>query len=862
MSSMSIASFGDVLRRHRLRAALTQEDLAERAGLSARGIQQLERGERTSPRAETVRMLADALALSSEERAELIAAARPELAAASPAPPQRPALTRPPTPPTPLVGREREVASACALLRQSGARLLTLTGPGGIGKTRLALAVAAEVEADFADGVAWVDLAPLDEPGLVAHAVAAALGMGENGESPLPELLARAVADRHLLLVVDNCEHLLPAMPLLGTLLVRLFIERAAAVRPGFALTTDNAAAVAAICQRLEGLPLALELAAAWVKVLSPQALLMRLAQRLPLLTGGTRDTPARQQTMLDAIRWSYDLLSDAEQRLFRCLAIFAGSFTLEAAESVSDERRQGGEMTSDTLGLILALLDQSLLRLAESSVGDNEARFVMLETVREFATDRLADAGETAAVRHAHMEFYLAFAERADAELIGPAQGAWLERLEAEHNNLRAALASALTDGETHLSGGESSPWQEGIPLPAGRGSGEGQREGGRGLEEERETALRLAAALGRFWRMRGHPQEGSTWLDRALAQSDESPTAARAKALEGAGRLAHDQDDPDRAGELYEAALVIWRALGDRRGQARLLDDLGNIAHDRGDFARAVSLHEQALALAREAGDRRGAARAFNNLGMVALYQSQDERAGQLYQEALALLRELGDDYGINIVLNNLGIVAIRRGELDEAAALYDECLSGCRRLGDQRGVGGALANLGEVRQRQGDLVQAEALYEEARQILLDLGDNRAAAAAFHGLAGVALAQDDATCATSHFRTSLALALSADDKMTVADNLEGVADVAIRRGDTVRGAQLLGAASALRARIEAPVAAHRRTALEAIVSASRTVLSEATFTEAWNTGQGWSLAEAVSEAMELADEIGGSPS
>ncbi len=539
----------NLVRHYRTAAALSQEALAERAGLSVRAISDLERGIHRVPRLETVRLLADALALDEAGRAELLAAARPQAMAPVLRDQERshpPAVL--PVPPTRLIGRETEVAAIAQLLAQDDVRLVTVTGPGGTGKTRLALEVAAGALGQYPDGVCFVDLSALTDPTLVVPTIAATLGVREVVGQPLLQTLSQVVRPKRMLLLLDNCEQVLAAAPDVAALLatsprlavlatsraslrirgehevpllplpvpaadrlpplealaqvpaVALFVDLASASRPDFALTAENATAVAAICQRLDGLPLAIELAAARVKVLPPAALLARLEQRLPLLTGGGRDLPARQRTMRDAIAWSYDLLAPEEQALFRHLAVFAGGFTLAAAEAVA-----APDGTLPVLEGVVALVEQSLLRQMPGT--DDEPRYQMLETVREFALEQLAASGDEAALREVHAAYFLALSEQARPHLAGAQQRTWLRRLEVEHPNLRAALEA----------------------LDASR---------------EHETQLRLAANLWHFWSIHAHFAEGRVHLERALVHA-VTPTTDRAEALLGAGGLAFGQGD-----------------------------------------------------------------------------------------------------------------------------------------------------------------------------------------------------------------------------------------------------------------------------------------------------------------------------
>ncbi len=629
-----VPSFGDLLRRHRLAAGLTQEELAERAGLSARGISDLERGTRSVPRKDTLALLLDALRLPAPERATLLAAARRRaVPRSSPAPADDLPVAPLPVPVTPIVGRERETIEVTALLRRPNVRLLTLTGPGGTGKTRLAIRVAEELGAEFADGVAFVGLAPIADPALVLPAMAQALGVRGGGNRPPAEQLASALRDRELLLVLDNVEQVVGAAPQVADLLaaaprltvlatsriplrlsaehrfpvpplsllspsapprvedsaqseaVSLFVARAQAVRPDFALTEANAAAVAAICARLDGLPLAIELAASRVTVLPLQAMLARLEQRLELLTGGARDAPERQRTMRDAIAWSHDLLSPEEQALFQRLAVFVGGWTLDGAEAVC--RRGDG---ASVLEGVSSLVDSSLVRLDETA--DVQGRYGVLETVREFGLERLAASGEESAVRRRHADWCVALAEGAEANLWGPGQGRWFARLEVEHPNLRAALGWLLDTGE-------------------------------------REMALRLATPLAFFWYVHGHLAEARIWLDRAIATGGGS-REAQAEVLARASGLAHAQGDAAAAMRWADASLTLWREIGDAGpGLAFALCQRGIAGFWSGDVDLAAAAYDEALTLFRSLDNGPWTAQVLTNLAAVARARGDDARA-----------------------------------------------------------------------------------------------------------------------------------------------------------------------------------------------------------------------------------------
>jgi predicted ATPase/class 3 adenylate cyclase len=712
-----------------------------------------------------------------------------------------------PAQPTPLVGREDDLAALRALIAAPRTRLVTLVGPGGTGKTRLALQAAAEALEQFPDGAWWVPLAAVRDPALVPQAIAAPLGVRENPGEPLETTLAAHLSDRRTLLLLDNVEQVVDVAPVIQRLLdaapgvvvvatsreplrlraerevpiaplplppsgvritadqalaypaVRLFVERAQAVKPSFVLEERNVADVVAVCRRLDGLPLAIELAAARVRLLPPAALLARLDRRLALLTGGARDLPERQQTLRAAIAWSHDLLDPAERALFARLGVFAGGFSLEAADAVCGA---AGGLPLDLLDGIDSLVQQSLLRPEPGPAG--ESRFAMLQTIAEFAWERLAELPEAGALHQAHADYFLALAEEANWDDF-PARDDLLDRLEADHANVRQAIAFYEAQGAAGL----------------------GPR-------------VRLVAALGLFWWLRGYFAEGRAVLERALAAPGEIPAADRAAAIAETAFLVEAQGDMARAAALQEEGLALYREAGDVEGEARALSALGQIARQRGDFAAARTHEQAALAAWRRVGDVAGTAGALMELGLLRQLEGDYAGAEPELEESLGLFRQVGDELGEAHALNRLGLLAVSTGRLEDAVARFEESLRLWRDLDNRQMLAADLHNLGEARHLGGALDEAERLYREALALFEELGDLRGRAFALCYLGLIALDRGDPAGARELLLQSLRLRWGAGLRASAADTLEALAEAAWRLGDLDGAAVMLRAGALLR--------------------------------------------------------------
>jgi predicted ATPase/transcriptional regulator with XRE-family HTH domain len=647
-----------------------------------------------------------------------------------------------PLPLTPLIGREREASDAIELLLRDSVRLLTLVGPMGIGKTRLGIEIAAQLAQHFKDGVCFVGLASVTDPALVPTTIAGAFGLRESGGREAIEALKEYLLDKQLLLFLDNFEQVVEAAPYVVELLttcpsiklvltsrealnvrgekrfpvpplalpdltrtpraeellecpsVAFFVERAQEVAPDFKLTNANAEAVAVICHHFDGLPLAIELAAAHSNFLSPQMLLDRLSSRLALVTGGARDLPVRHQTLRNAIGWSYDLLNRGECTLFARLGVFFNGCTLSAVEAVCNP---SDDLPAPVPVLLESLVSKSLVRREWSPLGD--LRFKMLEIVREYAWERLAEAGELDEIRRSHADYYLAWVEEAESELRGPSQLEWLDRIEQEHDNLRAVLR-----------------WS----LPLGR---EDESENER---EALAIGLRLAGALYGFWQLRNHMRAGLAWL-KALLMVPGERSAERAKALFGAGWLSSILNEYSEARAFLEESLAIRRELDDRRGIAHSLSGLGGLFVDQGEYDVARACHEESLQIRREIGDKAGIASSLNNLAVTAIHQRDYGRAVEVLTEALPMVRDKGDKRLLSVVLGNLGLAYVRLGDYNRAVPPLLESLRLAWDMGYKLGVVHVVEGLSEVACEMGEPRRAATLLGAVEALREQLGAAR---------------------------------------------------------------------------------------------------------------------------------------
>jgi len=768
-----------------------------------------------------------------------------------------------PTELTTFIGRTSDVAEIRRLILDERVRLLTLTGPGGTGKSRLALHALAGLEPQFADGVWLVDLAPVIQAEHIPRAIADALGVRDIPGETVAAAVRTYLQAKQVLLLADNVEHLLEGAPNLTDLLlasprlqivatsraplrisgereyavpplslpgvedasnlaevmaseaVQLFVDRVRGVQPSFNLTNDNSATIADICRAVDGLPLAIELAAARVRLLPPEAILTRLGNRLSLLTGGSRDRPERHQTLEAAIAWSHDLLTPDEQIMFRRFAVFGGGATLDAAEAIAGHF----EPRIATFDALASLHENSLIVQSdwEYEQRASNPRFAMLQTIQEFAARELADSGERDALRQAHACYFLEFARDAAPHVIGPAASDRLNQIEDEYDNLRAALN-----------------W----------------------FCEQRDAtrAVLLAGALWRFWWLRGRLDEGRAQLEAALALGVATDIPADlAEALDGAGVLAETQGDYARAEGFHRQALALSRNRDDVRGIARSLNNLGVLGFDTGDFDQATALLQESLRLARATGDTGLISTALNDLGRIAYAQEVLALAETLYSESLALRRQRGDATEIARSLNNLGFIARDQADHASARRYFTESLALYRQSNDSWGSAAPMVGLALSLVYMSERTQAEALLRESLKIYRESGDKRNAIIALLSLADLEREAGNLDAAANSLREALHDAGALHDRLGTIDALVGIAALSNARQDNSAAARLLGAIQrAIDIEYEVPDS-DIATRVSAEIERAKAVLGEEHFTRAWATGRALSLDEAVADAEGL---------
>ena len=854
------ASFGEWVRLRREALGLSRPELAARVGCAVVTIRKIEADERR-PSAQVAELLSRHLELAAADRPAFVRAARAQLAPDRLPPPGGAAVPAPvlPLPRSRLIGREPELAALADLLHSNATALLTLLGPPGVGKTSLALLAAQSAAHDFPDGVFFVPLAALREPALVAPAIAQALGVQTTSNQAVHAALLAFLRNKSALLLLDNFEHLLAAAPQVAGLLaaaprlkilatsraalrisaerefavpplalpvggasppaellrspaVQLFAQRARAVRPELALAEADISTIAAICRQLDGLPLAIELAAARSKLFSPAALLARLPNRLQLLTGGMRDLPERHQTLHSAIAWSYDLLEPAEQALFRQLGVVVGECALPAVAALAGS-------AEPPLALLESLIDKSLL--AQHAGPDGEPRFSMLETVREYALEQLAAHADAEAVRLRHAQFYLALAETADAGLQGAEQLAWLARLDAEHGNLRAALAWSL----------DAAP--PGSPAP-------------RALRVE--IAQRIGGALWLFWQIRSLYREAHSWLARALAADNPpTPDAARASALNGLGFILYCEHELEQAEACLQQGLALARAANNLPLAAHILNNLATLAVNQREYARTEEFTAASMDLARAQGMVWLCGWVQLTRGRAAFESQRLREAERLFEQASADFRSIGALRGEAFSLMFRAETALRQDNFARAEAQYKKALLMVRALNDVHGIIYTLADCGRIAAQRGDYDAARAMLAESLQLARDQSDAQGACWALVGLAYVLASVGDAAGAQALALESISIAQTIDDPVSVFAAMATIAHAQASAGRADIAAHIIGSAEALRERLELQLFSIDQAGCAQVYAAVRAQLAPAALAAALARGRELSFSEAL---------------